>query len=162
MEPVQNCTGFIFCTFHSVVQLFAYWVILNTFLSSADFFQNQLFRKFLSGIPFRNTIRASNSLDPDQARHFVWSDLGPNCVQRLLADNTSRQRVNYIYVVFQYITECVKTDDNEVRQAMRTEASQESRDVLNHPAVKLLTAWKNFLVVLTKHNVRFTLVMLNK
>ena len=65
-------------------------------------------------------------------------------------------------VVFQYITECVKTDDNEVRQAMRTEASQESRDVLNHPAVKLLTAWKNFLVVLTKHNVSFTLIIQNK
>ena len=28
----------------------------------------------------------SNSLDPDQARHF---DLGPNCLQRLSADETS-------------------------------------------------------------------------
>ena len=35
----------------------------------------------------------SNSLDPDQARHFVGPDLGPNCLQRLSADNTSRQRV---------------------------------------------------------------------
>ena len=26
----------------------------------------------------RNTIGVSNSLDPDQARHFVGSDLGPN------------------------------------------------------------------------------------
>ena len=34
----------------------------------------------------------SNSLDPDQARHFVVPDLGPNCLQRLSADNTSRQR----------------------------------------------------------------------
>ena len=32
----------------------------------------------------------SNSLDPDQARHFVGPDLGPNCLQRLSADNTSR------------------------------------------------------------------------
>ena len=32
----------------------------------------------------------SNSLDPDQARHFVRPDLGPNCLQRLLADNKSR------------------------------------------------------------------------
>ena len=31
--------------------LFAYWVILHAFLSSADFFQNQLFGKILSGIP---------------------------------------------------------------------------------------------------------------
>ena len=28
-----------------------------------------------------NTIRMSNSLDPDQTRHFVGSDLGPNCLQ---------------------------------------------------------------------------------
>ena len=28
-----------------------YWVILHAFLSSADFFQNQLFQKILSGIP---------------------------------------------------------------------------------------------------------------
>ena len=42
---------------------------------------------------FRNTIRVSNSLDPDQARHFVGTDLGPNCLQMLSADNISRQRV---------------------------------------------------------------------
>ena len=29
----------------------------------------------------------SNSLDPDQARHFVGPDLGPNCLQRLSADD---------------------------------------------------------------------------
>ena len=40
----------------------------------------------------RNTIRMSNSLDPDQSRHFVGPDLGPNCLQRLSADDTSRQR----------------------------------------------------------------------
>ena len=33
----------------------------------------------------------SNSLDPDQARHFVGPDLGTNCLQRLSADDTSRQ-----------------------------------------------------------------------
>ena len=26
---------------------------------------------------FRNNIRESNSLDPDQAQHFVGADLGP-------------------------------------------------------------------------------------
>ena len=35
----------------------------------------------------------SNSLDLDQARHFVGPDLDPNCFQRLSADDTSRQRV---------------------------------------------------------------------
>ena len=34
---------------------------------------------------FFNTIRVSNSLDPDQARHFVGPDLGPNCLQWLSA-----------------------------------------------------------------------------
>ena len=45
-----------------------------------------------------NTIRVSNSLDPDQARHFVGPDLGPNCLQRSLADNKVipiGQRVKY-------------------------------------------------------------------
>ena len=45
------------------------------------FFQNQLFSKN----SFRDTIRASNSLDPDQARPFVGPDLGPNCLKRLSA-----------------------------------------------------------------------------
>ena len=36
----------------------------------------------------------SNSLDPDQARHFVGPDLDSNCLQRFTADDTSRQRVN--------------------------------------------------------------------
>ena len=35
----------------------------------------------------------SNSLDPDQARRFVGPDLGPNCLPRLSADVTGRQRV---------------------------------------------------------------------
>ena len=38
---------------------------------------------------FRNTIRVSNSFDPDQDRHSVGPDLCPNCLQRLSADNTS-------------------------------------------------------------------------
>ena len=45
-------------------------------LSSADFFQNQLFQKILSG-----TLCESNCLDPDQDRHFVGPDLSPNCLQ---------------------------------------------------------------------------------
>ena len=38
---------------------------------------------------FRNTIRESNSLDLDQDRHCVGPDLGPNCLQRLSADDKS-------------------------------------------------------------------------
>ena len=55
------------------------------FLSSADFFQNHFFEKILSGKP-----SVSNSLDPDQALHFVGPDLGPNCLQKLSEDDTSR------------------------------------------------------------------------
>ena len=38
---------------------------------------------------FRSTDRVSNSLDPDQDRHFVSPDLCPNFLQRLSADNKS-------------------------------------------------------------------------
>ena len=69
----------------------AWWEIFHAFLSPADFFfQNQLFLKN----SFRNTIRVSNSLDPDQARHYVGPDLDPNCLQRLSAEGTIWQRVN--------------------------------------------------------------------
>ena len=54
-------------------------------MSSAHFFQNQPFTKKKLGIP-----SVSNSLDPDQARHVVGPDLGPN-YQNLSVDNTSRQ-----------------------------------------------------------------------
>ena len=36
---------------------------------------------------FRNTNRVSNSLDPDQDRHFVSPDLNPSCLKRLSADD---------------------------------------------------------------------------
>ena len=50
----------------------------------------------------------SNSLDPDQARRFVGPDLGPNCLPKLSADGTGRQKVKgfvimsmyYVYAVF--------------------------------------------------------------
>ena len=39
---------------------------------------------------FRSTIIVSNGLDPDQDRHVVGPDLGPNCLQRLTTDDKSR------------------------------------------------------------------------
>ena len=71
---------------HSFISLHAgYFCMLFFLLLSGDFFfKINLFKK-----SFRNTIRESNSLDPDQARHFVRSDLGPNCLQRLSADDKS-------------------------------------------------------------------------
>ena len=50
------------------------------------YFLNKLFQKKKS---LRNTIRVSNSLDPDQDRRFVGPGLDPNCLQRLSADNKS-------------------------------------------------------------------------
>ena len=47
------------------------------------FFQNQLFRKIILGIP---------SEDPDQAHHFVGPDLGPDCqsvLKRLCNEQTT-------------------------------------------------------------------------
>ena len=48
---------------------------------------NQTFSKY----SFRNTITVSSSLDPDQARHSVGPDLGPNCLQRSAADDKIRR-----------------------------------------------------------------------
>ena len=55
-------------------------------LSSADFFQNQLSQQFISV----THIKGSNGLDPDQGRHSVGLGLGSNCLQTLSADNKSR------------------------------------------------------------------------
>ena len=49
-------------------------------MSSADF----------SKLTFQNILSVSNSLIPDQDRRHVSPDLGPNCLQRLPADNKSR------------------------------------------------------------------------
>ena len=58
------------------------------FLSSA-YFSISTFSKN----SFRNAIRVSYSLDPDQARRLVGPDLDPNCLHRLSADDMGRQRV---------------------------------------------------------------------
>ena len=48
------------------------WVILHTFLLSADFiFEFQAYHWYVK------------HLDPDQAQHVVESDLGPDSLQRL-------------------------------------------------------------------------------
>ena len=59
-------------------------------LSSADFFSKLHFSKN----SFRNTIRVSNGLDPDQDRCSVSPDLGPNGYQQTTKVTTSRERVN--------------------------------------------------------------------
>ena len=46
----------------------------------------------------------SNSLDPDQARHFVGPDQGLNCLQRLSADDASRESVSCKVLQFNILT----------------------------------------------------------
>ena len=56
---------------------------LHAFLSSAFFLlKSTFFQNF-----FRNTIKVSNSVDPDQARHYV----GPDQVNTLFVKIISRQ-----------------------------------------------------------------------
>ena len=57
-------------------------------LLSADFFSNLTFSKN----SFRNTIRLSNRLDPDQDRQNVGPDLGTNCLHKLSADDKSQRK----------------------------------------------------------------------
>ena len=58
------------------------------FMSYADFFRNELLRKMNTNY----NISVLNSLDQDKAGHSVRPDLDPNCLQRLLAEDTSRLR----------------------------------------------------------------------
>ena len=51
-------------------------------------FTSNFFKKFVH----EYHIRVSNRLDPDQTRHIVGPDLGLNCLQRLSADDTSKQK----------------------------------------------------------------------
>ena len=46
-----------------------------------------LSKQFFLDFFFQNSLRISNGLEPDQGRHCVGPDLGPNCLQRLSADN---------------------------------------------------------------------------
>ena len=50
------------------------WIFFKSF-----FFFKKIFLKY----------KVSNSLDPDQARHFVGPDVGPNCLQRCADDKSS-------------------------------------------------------------------------
>ena len=49
-------------------------------------------------------MRVSSRLDLDKAGHFVRSDLGPNCLQRLSVEDLSRQRVNIKHSINNFLT----------------------------------------------------------
>ena len=62
---------------------FAFFVVCQ-FFSKSTFLKNS----------FGNTIKVSTSVDPDQTVHFDEPDLGPNCLQRLSADDTTCSKVS--------------------------------------------------------------------
>ena len=64
--------------------------IFSIFLSSA---YHEVSKLTFSKKSFRNSIRVSNSLDPDQARPNVGPDLGTNCMKSLSADDTDAGKV---------------------------------------------------------------------
>ena len=57
------------------------------FMSSVDIISKLIFSKKY----FRNTIRVSNGLDPDQNQQSGRPDPGTNCFQRLSAVDKSRR-----------------------------------------------------------------------
>ena len=67
---------------HFMASLFAYWVILQIFLLSTDFF----IKINISKNSLRNTIRVSNILDPDQADillGLIWVQTFCNSYQQI-------------------------------------------------------------------------------
>ena len=62
--------------------LSACWVIFHAFVVVC---RVVFFKIDFSTNSFRNTMRVSNRLDPDQGRCYVSPDLTPNCLQRLSA-----------------------------------------------------------------------------
>ena len=61
-----------------------------------------VFRFFFKIIFFEKYFQEyhqSNILDPDQAQLFVGPDLGPNCIQRLSSDDTSKPGVNALMML---------------------------------------------------------------
>ena len=57
-------------------------------LLTADFFQNHLFKKF-----FQEYHQSVKQFGSRSGPTFVGPDLSPNCLQRLSAEDTCKQRV---------------------------------------------------------------------
>ena len=69
------------------------------FLLSADFFPPKInllkkfFQEYHQNVKQFGPNQARQFVGTDQARRIVGPDLGPNCLPRLSADYTGRQRV---------------------------------------------------------------------
>ena len=75
----------------------AYWEIYRLFLLSADFIEKSTFSKN----SFRNTISVTK-FGSRSGPTFFWPDLGPNCLQRLSADDIIRQGVKPNELAYPY------------------------------------------------------------
>ena len=81
----------------------ACWVIFHALVVIC-----RLFSKFtFSRSSFRNTTRVSNGLDPDQDRHCVGLDLGPNCLQGYQqTTKVAASKVRVLYNRYQNLLYC--------------------------------------------------------
>ena len=70
-----------------------------------------------------NTTKVSNSLDPDQAPRFVGPDLGPNCLQRLSAEDTSKQRLNTFLSVIVVVILRINTFEQNIIHVILNKSS---------------------------------------
>ena len=70
--------------------------ILHAILPSVFFLSKLAFSK----TSYRNITRVSNNVDPDQAQQYIGPDLGPNCLQRLSADDIYGQgKINEAFLL---------------------------------------------------------------
>ena len=67
---------------HVINSFFARWIFFETFVIICWLLIKINFFKY----SYRNTIRVSNGLYPDQNRRYVDTELGPNYLQMLSAD----------------------------------------------------------------------------
>ena len=89
-SPVLISLRFLQTSWQSGPDLFNFLAtgkFYNLFCRQLIFFKINFFEKFFE------EYQLSNSLDPDQTQRFVGSGLGQNCLQRLSAGDTRRQRV---------------------------------------------------------------------
>ena len=82
-----NSVSFRFEFKNNVLNSLPPGIFFPLFSMSVVFFR---IKTFFKKIFFWDLIRVSNCLDPDQARHYVGPDLGPNCLQWLSADHLWR------------------------------------------------------------------------
>ena len=60
--------------------------ILGNFETSFRCLRTLLYKSFFLLQNYLSEIPVLNSINPDQAQHFIWSDLGPSCLQWSSAD----------------------------------------------------------------------------